>query len=71
MHEDEHGLILFGDAALTGRITLISRDVVHDEEFGGFTLEGQFCVGFLLSFGFLRGELGLSLLFFLRNWFKA
>ena len=71
MHEDEHGLLLFGNAALTGRITLISRNVVHDEELGRFALEGQFCVGLLLSSSLFRSELGLSFLFFLRNWLKA
>ena len=65
MHEDEHGLLLFGNTALAGRVTIISRNVVHDEELGGFALEGQFCVGLRFSFCLLLGKLGLSLLLFL------
>ena len=65
MHEDEHGLLLFGNAALASRVTIISRNVVHDEELGGFALEGQFCVGLHFSFCLLLGKLGLSLLLFL------
>ena len=65
MHENEHGLLLFGDAALTSRIPSVTRNVVHDEELGGFALEGQFCVGLRFSFCLLLGKLGLSLLLFL------
>ena len=65
MHEDEHGLLLFGNAALASRVTIISWNVVHDEELGGFALEGQFCVGLHFSFCLLLGKLGLSLLLFL------
>ena len=65
MHEDEHGLLLFGNTALAGRVTIITLNVVHDEELGGFALEGQFCVGLRFSFCLLLGKLGLSLLLFL------
>ena len=65
MHEDEHGLLLFGNTALAGRVTTISRNVVHDEELGGFALEGQFRVSLRFSFCLLLGKLGLSLLLFL------
>ena len=71
VHEDEHGLFLFGDAALASRITIVTLNVIHDEEFGGFALEGQFCVGLFLSFGLLGGEFGLRLLFFLRHRLKV
>ena len=71
MHVDEHGLILIGDATLTSRITRITRIVAHDEELGGFALEGQFCVGLSFSFCLLLGKLSISLLLFLRLWLEV
>ena len=71
MHENEHGLLLFGDAALTSRVPRVSRNVVHDEELGRFALEGQFRVGLRLSLCLLLGKLGLSLLLFLRLGLKV
>ena len=71
MHEDEHGLLLFGDAALTGRILRVTRNVVHDEELGRFALEGQFRVGLCLGSCLLLGKLGVSLLLFLRLGLKV
>ena len=71
MHENEHGLLLFGDAALTSRVPRVARNVVHDEELGRFALEGQFRVGLRLSLCLLLGKLGLSLLLFLRLGLKV
>ena len=48
VRENENSLLIGGNATISGWVVHVARLVVHDEELGGFTLEGKFGVFGLL-----------------------
>ena len=67
--EDESGLLCCGHSLLTGGVTRVTWNVVHQEERTGLALEAELSIGFLLCLlclgclfgGKLRGSLLLFL----------
>lgn len=63
MREDENFLWTGTNAIVSSRVGLVTWDVIHDEEGGGFTLVLEFGIRLSLRLYLFGVELSLRLLF--------